>query len=85
MTQIARTPRQLGAALRRYRKQKAVSQQMLADRTVLRQATLSDLESGEGDPKLGTVMAVLAALDLELVVRPRTKADIADDLLDLPS
>mgnify|MGYP000318305260 CR=1 FL=1 len=83
MDQIARNPQQLGAALRRRRKALELSQRHLSDRTALRQATLSDLETGEGDPKLSTLMAALAALDLELVVRPRTKGGAAD--LFLPS
>lgn len=84
MDQIARTLQQLGAALRRRRKVLGLSQHHLSDRTTFRQATLSDLETGEGDPKLSTLMAVLAALDLELVVRPRTKGGTAD-LFDLLS
>ena len=72
MTQISRTPRQLGAVLRRYRKQDGSTQAALAERINKRQATVSSLES-VGSGNLETLFAVLSALDLELIVRPRTK------------
>jgi HTH-type transcriptional regulator/antitoxin HipB len=39
-----------------------------------RQATVSKLESGETGTQLGVLIDALTALDLELVVRPRTRA-----------
>ena len=71
MDQIARTSTQLGAALRRRRKHLGLSQAELGQRINLRQATVSALESGEVDTKLTTLLDALAALNLELVVRPR--------------
>jgi HTH-type transcriptional regulator/antitoxin HipB len=73
MDQVTRTPKQLGAALRRYRKQGGSTQSFLAERINKRQATVSSLESAGGGT-LDTLFAVLSALDLELVVRPRTKS-----------
>ena len=73
MDAIARTPGQLGAAVRRARRQAGISQQELGSRIQLRQATISRLESGEPGTRLQTLLDTLAALDLELVVRPRTK------------
>jgi HTH-type transcriptional regulator/antitoxin HipB len=78
MEQIARTGAQLGASLRRRRKQLGMSQQQLGDKTGLRQATISRLEGGDAGTKLGTLLDVLALLNLELVVRPRTKGRTAD-------
>jgi len=78
MDQITRTSPQLGAALRRRRKQLRLSQEELGDKTKLRQATISRLESGDTGTKLGTLLNVVAALGLELVVRPRSKARAAD-------
>lgn len=40
-----------------------------------RQATVSKLESGEPATQLKILMDALAALDLELVIRPRSKAE----------
>jgi HTH-type transcriptional regulator/antitoxin HipB len=71
--QITRTPKQLGSALRRQRKKLGVSQETRAARVHLRQATISALENSATDTKLGTLYDALAALELELVVRPRSK------------
>lgn len=78
MDQITRTGTQLGAALRRKRKQAGLSQETLADRVKLRQATISRLESGDTGTKLRTLLDVMSALDLEIVVRPRSKGRPAD-------
>lgn len=78
MSTIARNAKQLGAAIRRFRRQRPLTQTELAERARARQATISKLESGEPATELQTLMDALAALDLELVVRPRSKASIAD-------
>lgn len=71
--QLARTPSQIGAALRRRRRALGLRQADLGAKTKLRQATISALENGEQGTQLRTLMDVLAALNLELVVRERTK------------
>ena len=79
--QIARTEKQLGAIMRRARKQAGLTQGSLGERIHLRQGTISRLEAGEPAVQLHTVMEALSALGLELVVRPRsggTPADIED-------
>jgi len=80
--QIARTPKQVGEALRRRRRSQGLKQKDLGDRTKLRQATISGLEAGEPGTQLRTLFDVLAALNMELVIRPRTKAsnDKIEDL-----
>jgi len=78
MDTIARTPKQLGAVLRRCRRQKNLTQGALGDLMHARQATVSKLESGESATQLRTVMDALTALDLELVIRPRTKVSTED-------
>lgn len=74
MSTVVRTTRQLGATLRRYRRQKKLTQLTLGNLMRARQATVSKLESGGCSMQLGILIDALAALDLELVVRPRTKA-----------
>lgn len=69
---IVRTPDQLGTAIRRQRKLQSLTQSQLGAKTRLRQATISALENGEGGIQLKTITDVLAALNLELVVRERT-------------
>ncbi len=75
MDEIARTPKQLAAIVRKRRKNLNLTQADLASRIDTRQATISDLEHGEREARLGTVLQALAALDLELVIRPRTRGD----------
>jgi HTH-type transcriptional regulator / antitoxin HipB len=79
MTQhIARTEKQLGAILRRARKQASLTQSDLGKQIHLRQGTVSRLEAGAPAVQLRTLMEALAALNLELVIRPRSKASAAD-------
>jgi len=76
--QIARTEKQLGAILRRSRKLAGLSQGALGEHTHLRQGTVSRLEAGEPAVQLRTLMAALSALNLELVVRPRSQGSAAE-------
>ncbi len=76
--QIARTPQQVGEAIRRRRKALHLTQKGVGDKAKLRQATISDLETGEAGTQLRTLLEVVAALELELVIRPRTKASAKD-------
>lgn len=74
VSHIVRTPKQIAATLRRYRRQKGLTQLALGRLMHARQATVSKLESGQRGTQLGVLIDALMALDLELVVRPRTKA-----------
>jgi HTH-type transcriptional regulator/antitoxin HipB len=76
MHPASRTPKQLGAELRRYRKKRNLTQADLSRQIDKRQATISSLESA-GSGTLETLFAVLSALDLELVLRPRSKGERA--------
>lgn len=71
--QIARTEKHIGAALRRARKNIGLTQAELGELIHLRQGTISRLENGEPAVQLHSLMEVLAALKLELVIRPRTQ------------
>jgi HTH-type transcriptional regulator/antitoxin HipB len=73
MEQITRTPRQLGTLLRRRRRELGLTQEALASRIHLRQATVSALEISAADSRLATLFDMLSTLDLELLVRPRSK------------
>ena len=75
---IARSEKQLGAILRRVRKQRDLTQSQLGEIVHLRQATISKLEDGAPATQLATIIAALAALDLELAVRQRSQAKIED-------
>jgi HTH-type transcriptional regulator/antitoxin HipB len=75
---IARTEKQLGAILRRARKQAGLTQGALGEQMHLRQGTVSRLEAGEPAVQLHTLMEALSALNLELLVRPRSHGSAAD-------
>jgi HTH-type transcriptional regulator/antitoxin HipB len=74
MDTALRTQNQLGAELRRYRKKKNLTQDDLGRLISKRQATISSLES-DGGGTLETLFAVLSALDVELVLRSRSRGD----------
>lgn len=77
METIARTPLQLGNAIRESRRKLRLTQQQLAAKVGVRQKTVSDIESA-GTGRLDTLLRALGALDLELVIRQRTKSSAND-------
>lgn len=79
MKTLVRDARQLGNWIRRTRKQQALSQQALGDRAGLRQETISLLENGNPAAKIETVLSVLAALNLELQIVPRSQGGFLPD------
>lgn len=78
MGRLARSPKQIGSALRRYRRAQKKSQSELGKRAGVRQGTISLVENGSEGVKLSTVMDILRALDLELVIQERTKGSPQD-------
>ncbi len=75
MEHIARTPKQIGQTVKRFRKLQKRTQTELGSLTNLRQATISSLENGDPGTQLRTLSEVLSALNLELVIRARTSSD----------
>ena len=70
--QVIRAPAQQGALHRRVRQQQGLSQQNLALKAGgTSQARLSQLELQPGRLTMERLLLILAALDLELVVRTR--------------
>ncbi|MCB1397886.1 MAG: helix-turn-helix transcriptional regulator [Rhodobacteraceae bacterium] len=78
MTDLARTPRQIGAIVQRARKQRGWTQSDLATQAGLRQATISAVETGETPARLETILAILAALDLEFRIGARSRGQGRD-------
>ena len=81
MSNLARTPRQLGTLIRRNRKRLGLSQSALGQRAGLRQETISLIETGNPATRLDTVLALLAALDLELRIAARSSRHDVEDLI----
>jgi HTH-type transcriptional regulator / antitoxin HipB len=74
---IARTPVQIGNYIRERRRELGLTQEKLAAKIGVRQRTVSDIETSAA-ARLDTVLRALAALDLELVIRLRTKSSPQD-------
>lgn len=81
MDEIARNTKQIGAVVRRRRRQVRLPQSALGQRAGIRQATVSALERGEPGTELRTLMDVMTALNLEMVIRERS--DPAMEIEDL--
>lgn len=77
METIARTPLQLGNSIRERRRKQGLTQEQLAAKVGVRQRTISDIEN-IGAARIDTLLRTLGALDLELLVRPRTKGSASD-------
>ena len=64
MKQSARTPKQIGAIIRRARRNAGLTQTNLGKKIGLRQATISKLENGGAATQLDTFLDALTALGL---------------------
>ena len=73
MGKIIRNNKDLGEAIRHARKSKNLRQVDVAQKASVRQALVSELENGATTAKIDTVTRVLAALDLDLSIVPRSK------------
>lgn len=78
MSDLARNPKQVGSLVRRARKKCGLTQVQLGERSGLRQATISQVETGNPSATLETILAILAVLELELRIVPRKKGTAAD-------
>lgn len=73
---VIRVPEQLGSLLRGARRQRNLSQQELGVKASgTSQARVSQLELQPGRFTVDRLLLILAALDLELVIRPRETSD----------
>ena len=82
MDQIARSTSDIGNALRKARKARGLTQAELASRAGVWQRTISNIETSASGAKLDTLFDLLAALDLELKITPRSKM-MPGDLEDI--
>jgi len=71
MKQKILSPEALGAALRKERKKKGLSQTDVGKSVGIDQPTISRVEKGNTGTELGTLFRLLTALDMELVIQQR--------------
>ena len=74
MDAIIRTTKQIGDAVKRIRRQRNLTQEALGQRIHARQATISKLNPASRGRSCESSTDTLAALDLELLIQPRSKA-----------
>ncbi len=76
-----RTPKQIGQAIRRFRRAAGLTQAELAEKARLWQETVSNIENGSPGAKLETICDLLSALGLEIIIAPKrqyTAEEIAE-------
>jgi HTH-type transcriptional regulator/antitoxin HipB len=71
MEQFIYSPKSLGTAIKRQRKIKKLSQTQAGSTFKIEQSTISSIEQGAPGTRLETLFRVLAALDLEIIIRPK--------------
>ena len=81
MTHLARSPKDIGAIVRRLRKKLQLTQTGLGNKTHMRQATISALETGEAGTQIKTLTDILAALNLEIIIQERTSGSDIESIL----
>ena len=69
---LAKTPAQLGSILRGFRRQRGMTQAQVAARLGITQKAISLAETHPDHLPLSRLLAVLGALELELVVRDKS-------------
>lgn len=75
---IARSSRQVGRLIQRFRQEKGLNQTQLAQLAGQRQEMISKIETGQSGVKLTTLFDVIAALGLEMTLEPRSQSSSAD-------
>lgn len=81
MANLARSPEQIGNAIRRARKKSGMSQSELGKKTGLRQGTISQIEKGHAAAKLDTILALLSVLGLEFQIRERSAKSLLEEMM----
>lgn len=71
MDQLVYSPQTLGSALKRQRKAKKLTQNNVGEAFKLDQTTISSIEQGAPGTRLETLFRLLAALELEMIIRPK--------------
>lgn len=68
-----RSPEDIGDLIHFLRKQRNLTQTELAKLTGIKQQTISAIENGLQQAEVKTLFSILSALNLEIVIRPRTQ------------
>ncbi len=74
-----KTPSQLGSVVRGFRRDRKLTQQAVGAKVGLAQNAVSEIESDPAQTSVARVFKLLAALDLDLVLRPREPSNRRSD------
>lgn len=83
MTQLGRSPQQIGHAIRLARRERGWNQTVLADHAGVRQETISLIENGNPATRLDTILRIIAVLGLDLIITQReapTNSEFAESV-----
>ena len=75
MEQLIYSIQSLGSAIKRQRKAKQLNQKQAGATFDIDQTTVSSIENGAPGTRLETLFRILAALDLEMVLRTKEAVD----------
>jgi len=78
MEQFIHSIKALGSAIKRQRKAKKLTQSQVGAKFNIDQSTLSNVEQGAEGSRLATLFRILAALDLEMVIRSKDENKSSD-------
>ena len=78
MHTTVRSSKELGHALRRKRLKASMTQSDVAKRNGTKQNAVSRIENGDMGRTVSLIFKVLTVLDLEIVIRPRSKSSAED-------
>jgi HTH-type transcriptional regulator / antitoxin HipB len=78
MNLLVRSPKALGNIIQTERKRQGLSQASFGEHINMRQSVISMVEKGHSALKLENLLSILAALDLDIQITPRTKGSIKD-------
>jgi HTH-type transcriptional regulator/antitoxin HipB len=68
-----RGTKQLGQAIRNNRKQQGLTQEKLSQLAAILPKTISAIENGSERVEIASIFAVISALELDIVIQPRTR------------
>ena len=79
MEQMVYSPKSLGMAIQRQRRAKKLNQEEAGKPFKIVQSTISTVEQGFPGTQISTLFRVLAALDLEMIIRSKESSKKAKD------
>ena len=70
------------ARLKKAREDKGLSQRALSSKIAIPQSHISKIEAGDVDIKLSSLVEIARSLDLELMLIPREKATLVNNIIE---